>query len=211
MSEPGPLSAVKFKSVRLLLNKKYRLKEGRCLIEGRRFVSEALRAGATVEMVMVTVDFAAQNEGKDLIGVARLAGAEIRTINPSQLPVLSDTVTAQGVVAVVRLPGAALEDLPVRGPGPSLVIALDGVSDPGNVGTIIRTGAWFGADGILLGAGCAELSSPKVLRSTMGAVFHVPVVAGADLPDAVRRLKRDGFRIIAAAAGGVDTFAGATK
>jgi len=202
MPPPEKLSDAKFRAARLLLNKKHRLKEGMCLIEGRRFVSEALEAGQAVDTVIVTEELAVREEGRDLLSRARSAGASVRTISPSRLAALSDTVTSQGVVAIARLPGVPISALPISGKGPALIVGLDRVSDPGNVGTIIRTGAWFAADGIILGEGTAELSNPKLLRSTMGAVFRVPVTAGADLAGAVRVMKREGFRIVIADAAG---------
>ena len=76
------------------------------------------------------------------------------------------------------------------------------MADPGNLGTIIRTCAWFGADGVLLSERSVELSNPKLLRSTMGAVFHLPVAAGINLPEMIHALRQRGFRILAAEAGG---------
>jgi len=205
MSDPIKLSTVKFKAVRLLLHKKHRLKEGKCLIEGRRFVSDAIEAGVIPEMVLVTGDFLSQREGGELLRRARGAGVPVMTITAGQLTALSDTVSAQGVVAVVGLPGIRLDALPLRAGGRVLLIALDGVSDPGNVGTIVRTCAWFGADGLVLGEGTAEISNPKVLRSTMGAVFRLPVVVNADLEEVIPRMKQEGFRIVVAGADGSDT------
>ncbi len=205
MSDPIKLSAVKFKALRLLLNKKHRLKEGKCLIEGRRFVSDAIGAGVIPELVLVTAEFLSHRDGEELLRGARGAGVPVMTITTGQLTALSDTVTAQGVVAVVGSPGVGFDALPLRSGGRVLIVALDGVSDPGNVGTIIRTCAWFGADGIVLGEGTAEISNPKVLRSTMGAVFRLPVAGNADLGEIIPRMKREGFRIVVAAAGGSDS------
>jgi len=204
MSDPEKLSTVKFKTLRLLLQKKHRMKEGRCLIEGRRFVTDGFQAGVKPELVLVTGEFASQREGEELIRLAREAGVPVRTVTNGQLAALSETVTAQGIVAVVPLPGVTLDRLPGRRARGTLIVALDGVSDPGNVGTIIRTCAWFGADGIILGEGTAELSNPKLLRSTMGAVFRVPVVPSVDLLESARVLKGEGFRMVVADPEGSD-------
>jgi TrmH family RNA methyltransferase len=214
MSSPEKLSVIRFRAARLLLNKKHRLREGKCIIEGGRFVAEALQAGSMVDTVLVTGDFASGEAGRELVALARRAGAEVRTITTTQLAGLSDTVTAQGVVAIVRLPGVPLGSLLGGRNAPSLLVALDGVADPGNTGTIIRTCAWFGADGVILGEGTAELSNPKVLRSTMGAVFSLPVVAGADLLHTVQMLKGQGYRVVLADARGTDSdgvFGGGAK
>ncbi len=204
MSDPAKLSTVRFKSLRLLLQKKHRMKEGRCLIEGRRFVADAFQAGVKPELVLVTGEFASHREGGELLRLARDAGVPVRTVTDGQLTALSETVTAQGIIAVVPLPGVTADRLPGRGSRGALIVALDGVSDPGNVGTIVRTCAWFGADGIILGEGTAELSNPKLLRSTMGAVFRIPVVASVDLLESVRGLKEEGFRMVIADPEGSD-------
>ena len=86
----------------------------------------------------------------------------------------------------------------LSGPGDRLLVALDHVGDPGNVGTIIRTADWFAAGGILLGAGCVDPFNEKVVRSTAGSIFHVPLVADIDLPTALAEAKAAGFAIVTA-------------
>ncbi len=202
MPPPTPIPAGKFKISRLLLNKKHRLESGTCLIEGRRFVAEALERPGTIEYLLLTPHFADTPEGAAFLREAGRRNAVAYTITEKQVGQLSDTVSSQGVLAVIRLPGVGPEDiLRLRGER-LLLVALDGVADPGNLGTIIRTCAWFGADGVLLSERSVELSNPKLLRSTMGAVFHVPVATGISLPDIIPALRQKGFRILAAEAGG---------
>ncbi|MBO6163404.1 MAG: RNA methyltransferase [Eubacterium sp.] len=96
---------------------------------------------------------------------------------------LADTKTPQGMLAVV-----SMGDSPVN-PGHTLIFVLDGVQDPGNVGTILRTAEAVGAAEVLLSRDSADPFSPKTVRSTMGAIFRVPVRVAEDLPSAVRELK----------------------
>ena len=82
-------------------------------------------------------------------------------------------------------------------PPGSLVVALDRVSDPGNVGTIIRTCDWFGADAVVLDRDTVEFTNPKLTRSTMGSMFHLPVYSDVDLPDIIAKAKKKGFTVYA--------------
>jgi TrmH family RNA methyltransferase len=198
-----PLPAGKFKACRLLLNKKQRLESGSCLIEGRRSVAEALRWSGTIDYLLLTDRFAGTPEGGEMLGAARRRGCSTYSVTEKHLAQLTDTVTSQGVLAVIRLPAVGAEDIMRLRGDDLLLVALDGVADPGNIGTIIRTCAWFGADAVLLSERSVELSNPKLLRSTMGAVFHLPVAAGIGLAETIPALRRKGFRILAAEAGGV--------
>ena len=78
----------------------------------------------------------------------------------------------------------------------SLLLGLDNIRDPGNLGTMIRTADAAGADGVLLSNGCVELFNLKVIRSTMGSVFHLPVIENLDFSEVIPDLKEDGFKII---------------
>jgi TrmH family RNA methyltransferase len=111
------------------------------------------------------------------------------------MEVLSETVTFQGIVAVVKQKTFSLDVILQMNGTQSLLVAFDGVSDPGNVGTMVRTCDWFGVDGILLGRNSVELYNPKVLRATMGGVFHVPIVQGVDLLSTASQAKGLGYRV----------------
>lgn len=202
MNTPIPIPSGKFKAARLLLNKKHRLETGTCLIEGKRFVAEALGRPGIVEYILVTRRFAQTPEGVEFLAGAGRPDLPAYFITEQQLGQLADTVTSQGVLASIHLPAADHSEI-LRMKGDRLIlVALDGVADPGNIGTIIRTCAWFGIDGVLLSERSVELSNPKLLRSTMGAVFHLPVATGVNLAGMIPVLKARGFRILAAEAGG---------
>jgi len=83
-----------------------------------------------------------------------------------------------------------------------LLVGLDSVSDPGNLGSIIRTCDWFGVNGVVIGHDSVELFNPKVLRSTMGGIFHLPIVEGVHLHSAIDQMKDEGFTIYVADAAG---------
>ena len=98
---------------------------------------------------------------------------------------VSDTKSPQGILAVVRRREYDLRDITGGEPGNSLVVVLDNLQDPGNLGTIFRTAEAAGATGILLSRDCVDIYNPKVIRSTMGAVFRLPFLYVDDLPGAV--------------------------
>lgn len=111
---------------------------------------------------------------------------------------LSDTVTSQGVFAVVRAVPASWSDVT----RPLLVVICAQVRDPGNAGTVIRCADAFGADAVVLTKGSVELHNPKTVRASVGSIFHLPVITGADLSEAVEWLRGQGLQVLAADGGG---------
>jgi len=127
-----------------------------------------------------------------------LRHAKERNIRSYQITVkmaerISDTKTPQGIFALVAMPDKD-DALPKEG----IVIALDDVQDPGNVGAIIRTAAWFGAKQILLSKECADPYSPKVLRATQGEIFSTKVGIRGELKNKLVYLHSKGFQVVAA-------------
>ena len=134
------------------------------------------------------------------------------TVSDAVFAYLSDTRTPQGILAVVRQQHYTLKDLieqvPVTRPeqvpatrsntSPALVIVLENIQDPGNLGTILRTAEAAGATGILLSEGCADLYNPKVTRSTMGSIFRMPFFYTSHLHRELRSLQSAGVKLYAA-------------
>ncbi|MFC5469968.1 TrmH family RNA methyltransferase [Cohnella suwonensis] len=178
-----------------LLERKHREREGKFLLEGVHLVKEALDAGWPLEAV-------AFDEGSDAL---EKFGTYIETsgngegprwypVSPEVIAKCSETGTPQPIFAVAlkRPPSAeALFGAGDRG----LVVALDGVQDPGNVGTIVRSAAASGATAVVLGKGTVDLYNPKTIRATMGALFHVPVLE-ADLQDLLPEAAARGASVV---------------
>lgn len=169
---------------RLTSDREYRRSSGLFFGEGPKLLAEALRAGAALEAVVTA-------QGVDLPGLDGLRRAEVPA---DLLNSLCDTRTPQGVLFLARMPDLTP---PERLEGGRWLV-LDGLQDPGNVGTIWRTADALGADGLLLVNSCADPFSPKTVRATMGACFRLPVyeVEAAALPGL---LKRSGLALYAAA------------
>lgn len=107
---------------------------------------------------------------------------------------MSDTQTPQGVLAVARQQHFTMEDLFCGGP----VLVLESIQDPGNLGTMLRTGEGAGIAGILANRETVDRYNPKVIRATMGSIYRVPFVVSNDLPEALKTLKKRGFSLYAA-------------
>lgn len=158
------------RDLRKLKEKKYRQRQRQFLIEGLRFVQEALRQAASVRTILVTEDAL-------LEALVIPDGVERIRITPEILRDLTDTVHPQGIAALVDLPaGEPSAFASDRG----LWLYLDEIRDPGNLGTIIRCAHAFAADGLILSRGCADPYQDKVLRATMGSIFKVPLLTDQD-------------------------------
>jgi len=192
--QPEPISGVKLKFVRRLLTSKGRAAEGAFLAEGPQAVREAMGYGS---LVFVVVAEGRTPQAQSLAVDASLRGLPSFSATDAQMAEITDTVHGQGVVAVCRRLEVGLEDL-----GGKLFLVLDEVRDPGNVGTLIRTSDAFGVDGVIATTGTAEVYSPKVVRASVGSVFHLPMVQGVGFEDAVAWARRRGYRLIGTDVGG---------
>ena len=183
------------KALRSLRDHKGRAAAGRFLVEGEVMLREALKCGLVVRDVLAEEGFA------DLASELEAAGTRAFIVPRSLLEAVCDTRTPQGICASVDLP----EPLPLA-QAPDKIVALDGVQDPGNVGTIWRTADAAGFGGLLVGAGCADPLSPKVQRSAMGSGFRLPYTPVGDLPAALAELKARGWTVIASDLRGDDFY-----
>lgn len=156
--------------------------EGAYLVDGPVLLAAALEAGVAVRTVYVEAD-AARPSVDDVVGAAQRAGVRVREVVPGALEKVLDLGAPQSVVAVVDQRTESLEQVAnaARSAGRPLMVLVD-VSDPGNVGTLVRTAEAAGCAGAVLVGSCADLFNPKTVRATAGALFRVPVasVAGLD-------------------------------
>src|SRR5438067_1349214 len=169
------------KRLRLLHERRGRVQQGLFLVEGVRLVEEALEGGAQPDTVLVApAMLSATARGCALL--QRLMHQRDLPppveVTPAVLRHVADTETPAGVVAALPLgPAPALADLPRRA---GLALVLDGVQDPGNAGTILRTAAAAGVDAVVALAGCVDLYAPKVVRAGMGAHFRLALAVDVD-------------------------------
>lgn len=185
--------ADRVKAVRALAERSVRRRQGRFLVEGPQAVREAVAPGGPrVHDVHATPE-AAQRYA-DVLDAAAVRGARVRLGTPQVLDAMSPD--AQGLVAVADLLHADLSD--VLAAHPRLVAVLAHVRDPGNAGTVLRAADAAGADAVVLTSSSVDLHNPKVVRSTAGSLFHLPVVTGVDLHDVVDALRGAGLAVLAA-------------
>lgn len=166
------LKAAEAKIVRGLKRRKMREAEGLFLAEGVRVAEELLRSGIDLRLAVVAPSLEDTSRGRALHEALR-ALAAYRRVSEAELARLADTSTPQGVVLVGAIPRATLDDIEA-GAGPLLV--LDGVQDPGNVGTLVRAADAFGAGAVIALPGTADPWNPKVVRAAAGSLFRVPVI-----------------------------------
>lgn len=130
---------------------------------------------------------------------AVLDDVKYQAVSDSVFKKISDTVTPQGVMAVVKQKSYTAEEIiENRNKSKSCIVVLDRLQDPGNLGTILRTGEAAGITGIIMSSDCADIYNPKVIRSTMGSIFRVPFAIVDDLPSTVEVLKDSGVVTYAA-------------
>ncbi len=173
------------KRARALAQKKGRDEQGLHFIEGEKLVREAVVSGAQFAEAFI-------EEGHELMSaVLSGSGATVYTVKRAVMESLANTETPQWVCATVKTPDVPLPEYYPEG----LIVVLDRVQDPGNLGTILRTADAMGARGLLLGDGCADPYAPKPLRASMGSIYHVPVWNGP-LEVELSRLKEQGFTLV---------------
>jgi len=185
--------------VRSLKLKRGRERRGLALAEGVRLVEEVLEARVPVKGAVFSPALEATPRGRALKTALESRSIPLTEVAEKTLGELADTEHPQGIVAVIEPRAWKLEDLSLN--PRSLVLVLDGVQDPGNAGTMFRTAHALGATGAVALKGTADPTNSKVLRSSMGAIFHFPVVA-ADDATFLAWVKQQGLDLLVAEATG---------
>ncbi len=183
------------KAARALKTHKARHESGLHLAEGPKALSELLAFNIPVERAFCLEEFIAEHSES-----LAQTGAEVFCVSENVLEALSDTRAPQGAVFAVQTPAAA------AAPHSGLALALDGVQDPGNLGTLLRAADAFGASFVLLGEGCTEPFSPKAVRASAFSCYHLPIRQSTSLLDDLTALKAEGFTLLAADVHGEEGF-----
>lgn len=184
----------RFKLWKKLKTKKGRDRQGLFLAEGEHLVEEAIKAGWPIAQLIIR-----QGSPKGEAFIRSLEAKPIDTfvLSPSLYDELSGTETSQGLLAVIQKPKQEPSHLTAH----SFLLLVDQVQDPGNLGTMIRTADAAGVDAVLLGAGTVDPFNEKVVRSTQGSLFHLPLYQGELLP-VVDELKQNGWLVVGSAVDG---------
>lgn len=196
------------RAVAKLAKKPARAESGLFLLEGPQAVAEALtyRPQLVVELYATPT---ALERYTDIAQTAVDAGVDVEFVTEEVLHAMADTVTPQGFVAVCHQFPTAVKD--VFASKPHLVAILEEVRDPGNAGTIVRAADAAGADAVVFTGRAVDLYNPKVVRSSTGSIFHLPVAVGAELEDVLDRARAAGLSVLAADVKGEDLLAARTE
>jgi TrmH family RNA methyltransferase len=199
MAGPRDLTLTSVKSTRVvaarrLASRAFRAKTRQFLAEGPQAVREAAAEEGLLTELFATVE--AAERYAPILERARAHGAAVSIAADEVLASLGDTVAGQGLVGVCRFldrPLSAVLERPAR-----LVVLLAHVRDPGNAGSVLRAADAAGADAVLVSGESVDVYNPKAVRASVGSLFHLPVVTGLDLPEAVAALRGKGLRVLAA-------------
>jgi TrmH family RNA methyltransferase len=195
--------------IRDLHRRRGRERRGLALAEGVRLVEEALAGGIAIRGAAISATLESTTRGNSLKEALAGRGIRLEDVSESELEALADTEHPQGVIAVIEPRRWTWVDIHLRS-GTTLLV-LDGVQDPGNVGTMFRTALGLGAAGAVALKGTADLTNPKVLRSAMGASFTLPTVsATAEEFVAWSRLQRSEIWVADAAGERIEGLPGST-
>jgi len=181
---------------RKLKQRKHRQRQGRFLVEGLQLLHMALDAGARPVEVFYCQNQFAGTEAPALLDRFRRAGAELLAVSPRVMATLAERDTPQGIVVTFALFQTPLSSLRLQ--GQELVVVLDRLQDPGNLGTLIRTADAVGAAAVVLIEPCVDPFDPKTVRGTMGSLFNVPLVRTTDPPGLFARLREAKLRLVGA-------------
>ena len=180
------------KLIQSLKQQKYRKEHQLFVVEGRKMVDELLQSEMETLCLFATERFLCDYKLQD---------ERLEVASEVQMEQMSGQDTPPGILAVVRIPERKVQDIG----NAKMVLALDGIANPGNMGTIIRTAEWFGVKQIVCSEHCVELWNPKVIQATMGSIFRMPV-SYTDLEQFLKVSKNEGKAVYGALLDGENIF-----
>ena len=185
-----------------LLTKKYRMQNKLFVCDGIKLFKEAVNANAKIKYIVIDNNASLDNEVVLLIKECVKKGTKILCVEKYIFEKLTTENAPQGIITVCEfydLKHTISLDLSQIDLEEKSIIILESVRDPGNMGTILRNACAFGIDKLVLSSDCADIYSPKVVRSSMGAIFKLDIHIVDDLKNAIEHLKSEGRRVLAAA------------
>lgn len=183
---PERLTRRRRKEIASLAHRKYREQLGQVVIEGVRSVEAAVSAGAPLIDLVVSESRMGDERVQALM---QQASVPVFALPADEFGRFSEVQTSQGVLAVARTDLAQEERLFAC----RSILVLDAVQDPGNVGALMRTAAWFGVDAVVAAPGTADFFNPKAVRAAMGGLWDVALLQTEDLSSLIDRLRSTGF------------------
>src|SRR3989339_2060411 len=189
------------KHLQQLQQKKFRKEFKELVVEGVKGVTEAVKSDAEVILVIMEGNRRDDREMKEILRYCDDGNIPYEFCGRLDVDKIKTTDTFPGVLAIVAQPDVLIDELLDGTP----IICLDGLKDPGNLGTIIRTADWFGVKNILLSEESVDVYNPKTVRGTMGSIFHLQVFVSKNLVSSLKSLveKKD-YRVVSLELGGQD-------
>lgn len=187
------------KSIKKLKDKKYRDEEGCYLIEGIKIIEEAIEEKAIIEKIVICEECIQSSEINQKL-LYEIAKYDCIYVSKKVFESLTTVVAPQGMLAVVRKNS---NNTPIDY-SQDIILVLDGIQDPGNLGTILRTADSVNLKQIIVSNKTADVYNPKVVRSTMGAIFRVKVIEAENLVATLKEIKKNKFKIMATSLGGTE-------
>ncbi len=178
-----------FKYAKSLQIKKYRDKSNQYLIEGLKIVNEALSSNVNLRMILFSAEQSENNDIKDILAKVEPLDIQIYRVDNKIFKDIAETESSQGIISIVDKPVYKLNN--VLDKKNLRIIVLDEVSDPGNLGTIIRTADACNYDAVLLSKGCVDVYNGKTVRAAMGSLFHLPIIQNIEIKETVELLKKN--------------------
>ncbi len=179
------------KDIRKLKDKKFRNLTNKYIVEGIKIIEEAIEANANIDTIVVCEDCVKNGEIEAKL-LYEIAKYNCVYVTEKIYNLITDTTTPQGILAVIKKD----ENEKNIDFSQDLIVVLDGIQDPGNLGTILRTVDSVGLTQIIVSKNTADAFSPKVVRSTMGAIFRVNIIESENLVQTLKEIKKHKFKLL---------------
>lgn len=188
------------KNIRKLKEKKYRDTANEYIVEGLKLIEEAIEEKVKIKKIVVCEE-CLKDDSIDSKFLYKIAKYDCIYVSSKVFGLLTDVVNPQGLLAVIEKESSEdsinyTEDI---------IVVLDGIQDPGNLGTILRTVDSVGLSQIILSKTSVDAYNPKVVRSTMGAIFRVKIIESENLVETLKNIKKHKYRIVATSLGGTES------
>lgn len=175
-----------------LQKRSVRNEHGVFLVEGKKIIAEAIDSGQEIVQIILSDSF--KRSEYDFLDKLQVLSSkfQVSVIADNNAERLTSAKNPAGIFAVVKQQKITLEELKNK----KLIAVFEDIKDPGNLGTMLRTADWFGADAVITTINGADPYNDKVLRSTMGSIFHIPFYVSNNLVNDLKQLKTPGFQLI---------------
>ena len=179
------------KSIRKLKEKKYRDEHNAYIIEGIKLIKEAIAENASIKQIVMSENYTDENN-LDKDALYEIAKYNLIYVTEKIFNLITDVKTPQGIIAIIE----KKNNIKQIDYSQDIIVALDGVQDPGNLGTILRTVDSANLKQIILSKNSADPYNPKVVRSTMGAIFRVNIIEVENLVDTLKEVQKNDFKVM---------------